>query len=125
MKRGCERACWANLPNIFAHSRRPSELCFSALVEELNLLIFRASALRAIENGANFLAEGFLFSVATALIIGETWRSSRNQSKQRSDVNGSIEELRIQMRELVERLQAREEDAAEERRQYVSPRLPI
>jgi len=71
------------------------------------------------ENGANFLAEGFLFSVATALIIGEAWRSSRNQSKQRSDVNDSIEELRIQMRELVERLRTREEDAAEDRRQYV------
>jgi len=76
------------------------------------------SEARAIENGANFLAEGFLFSVATALIFSETWRSSRNQSKQRSDVNDSIEELRIQMRELAERLRTREEDAAEERRQY-------
>lgn len=81
-------------------------------------------ALRAIENGANFLAEGFLFSVATALIISETWRSSRSQSKQRSDVNDSIEELRTRVHELGERLRTREEVAAEERQQYASPISP-
>jgi len=74
------------------------------------------SETRAIENGSNFLAEGFLFSVATALILGETWRSSRSQSKQRSDVNDSIEELRIRVRELSEHLRIWEETMTEERR---------
>jgi optic atrophy 3 protein len=77
-------------------------------------------ALRAIESGANFLAEGFLFSVAAALIVSETWRSSRSQSKQRSDVKDSIEELRTRVHELGERLRTREEVAAEERQQYVT-----
>jgi len=76
------------------------------------------SETRAIENGANFLAEGFLFSVAAALIIGDTWRSSRSQSKQRSDVNDSIEELRTRVHELDERLRTREEAAAEELQRY-------
>jgi hypothetical protein len=35
-------------------------------------------------------------------------------------VNDSIEELQIQVRELLERFRTREEDAAEERRQYVT-----
>ncbi len=76
--------------------------------------------LRAIENGANFLAEGFLFSVAAGLIIGETWRSSRSQSKQRTDVNDSIEELQIRVRELNERLRTWEEAASEERQRCVT-----
>jgi hypothetical protein len=76
-------------------------------------------ALRAIENGANFLAEGFLFSVAVALIIGETWRSSRSQSKQRSDVNDSIEELQTRVRELSARLQTWEEVSVEAQQRYI------
>jgi len=76
------------------------------------------SEARAIENGANFLAEGFLFSVAAGLIIGETWRSSRSQSKQRSDVNDSIEELHIRVRELNERLRTWEVAASEERQRH-------
>jgi hypothetical protein len=76
--------------------------------------------LRAIENGANFLAEGFLFSVAAGLIIGETWRSSRSQSKQRTGVNDSIEELQIRVRELNERLRIWEEVASEERQRCVT-----
>ncbi|KAJ7572547.1 OPA3-domain-containing protein [Mycena floridula] len=55
---------------------------------------------RAIENGANALAEGFLFSVAAALIIGETWRSSRNQSKRRDNVDDQLEDLASQLRDL-------------------------
>jgi optic atrophy 3 protein len=75
--------------------------------------------LRAIENGANFLAEGFLFSVAAALIISETWRSSRSQSKQRSDVNDSIEELQTRVRELNARLQRWEEVSVEEQQRCI------
>ncbi|KAF9228907.1 OPA3-domain-containing protein [Gyrodon lividus] len=51
------------------------------------------SETRAIENGANALAEGFLFTVAALLIVGETYRSSRNQSKRRDDVDDQLEEL--------------------------------
>ncbi|KAJ7125314.1 OPA3-domain-containing protein [Mycena epipterygia] len=51
------------------------------------------SETRAIENGANALAEGFLFSVAAALILGEAWRSSRSQAKRRDAVDEGMEDL--------------------------------
>lgn len=48
---------------------------------------------RAIQNGANALAEGFLFSVAAGLIIAETYRTSRSNTKRREDVDDRIEDL--------------------------------
>ena len=59
---------------------------------------------RAIENGANTIAEGFLFSVAAALIIGESWRSSRNQSKRRDSVDDQLDELGTKVTELSARV---------------------
>lgn len=76
------------------------------------------STLRAIENGANALAEGFLFSVAALLILGETWRTSRNQSKRRDDVDERIEELSTNVTSLTQRLERIQEslgDLDEER----------
>ncbi|KAF8635643.1 hypothetical protein AX15_000278 [Amanita polypyramis BW_CC] len=62
------------------------------------------SEVRAVESGANMLAEGFLFSVAASLIIGETWRSSRNESKRRENINEQLEELGTRMTELSTRV---------------------
>ena len=82
-----------------------SDLCqklgisLSGLLSTYVLLMFDASN-RAIENGANALAEGFLFSVAATLIIGETWRTSRNQSKRRDSVDDQIDELQTKVQEL-------------------------
>ena len=59
---------------------------------------------RAIENGANLLAEGFLFSVAAALIIGETWRSSRSNAKRRDSVDDQLEDLGLRVAELTTRV---------------------
>ncbi|KAH8101981.1 OPA3-domain-containing protein [Phellopilus nigrolimitatus] len=79
------------------------------------------SEARAIENGANAIAEGFLFSVAAVLIVGETWRSSRSQAKRRDTVDDQIEDLagRIQgVGDAVKELEARFEErwAAEKQR---------
>ena len=75
---------------------------------------------RAIDSGANALAEGFLFSVAAALIIGESWRSSRNQSKRRDDVDDKLEDLDSRISEATTRLDGLvsqiEERLEEERR---------
>jgi len=62
------------------------------------------SETRAIENGANALAEGFLFTVAAGLIIGETWRSSRNQSKRRDTVDDTLDDLGSKVLELTTRV---------------------
>ncbi|TFL07889.1 OPA3-domain-containing protein [Pterulicium gracile] len=62
------------------------------------------SETRAIETGANFIAEGFLFSVALALIAGENWRSARNQSKRRDTVDDQLEDLGTTVQELSTRV---------------------
>jgi len=62
------------------------------------------SEARAIENGANTLAEGFLFGVAALLIVGEAWRSSRSQSKRRDSVDDQLEELSAQLQALTTRV---------------------
>lgn len=80
-------------------------------------------AYRAIENGANFLAEGFLFTVAAGLIIGETWRSSRSSSKQRDDVNVKLEELQKKLVDVTKWMEDAEERYVEEQRKYVHSRL--
>ena len=46
-----------------------------------------------------------MFSVAALLILGETWRTSRNQSKRRDDVDEKMEELSTNVASLTERLE--------------------
>ena len=83
---------------------------------------------RAIENGANAIAEGFLFSVATALIIGESWRSSRSQSKRRDDVDDQLDALGTKIVDLTTRVDNLagkwETDLREERQKSVPRSLP-
>jgi len=82
------------------------------------------SETRAIENGANFIAEGFLFTVAAGLILGETWRTSRNQSKRRDDVDDQLDALGTKVVELSSRLDAAtkqwQNELDEERAKYIS-----
>ncbi|KAH9173069.1 OPA3-domain-containing protein [Lactarius sanguifluus] len=73
------------------------------------------SETRAIENGANFIAEGFLFAVAAALVVGESWRSSRSETRRRADVGDALESLQVRVGELAERLERWEDTSAEER----------
>ncbi|KAI6037381.1 optic atrophy 3 protein-domain-containing protein [Pisolithus microcarpus] len=73
---------------------------------------------RAIENGANALAEGFLFAVAAALILGESFRTSRAQSKRRDDVDDRLDELATSissLRDAVEQLRQTQQELEEER----------
>jgi hypothetical protein len=42
---------------------------YLALLKNIFILYYRA-----IEAGANFLSEAFIFSVAASIIIAETWR---------------------------------------------------
>jgi optic atrophy 3 protein len=74
---------------------------------------------RAIENGANFIAESFLFGVAAALVIGETWRSSRNQSRRRDDVDDRLDDLAVRVEAAEARAVAVEEYWQGERQRSV------
>jgi hypothetical protein len=51
------------------------------------------SEAKAIETGANFISETFLFSVAAALILFESWRSRRKASSRREDVKERLDDL--------------------------------
>ncbi|KAF8508293.1 optic atrophy 3 protein-domain-containing protein, partial [Gautieria morchelliformis] len=60
------------------------------------------SETRAIDNGANFIAESFLFFVAASLIFAESWRSSSKESKRRESVADQLEELTNELHRLSE-----------------------
>lgn len=51
------------------------------------------SEAKAIESGANFISEGFLFAVGGGLIIFESLRSRRKETSRREDVATRINEL--------------------------------
>lgn len=51
------------------------------------------SEAKAIDSGANFISEAFLFLVAGGLIVFESWRSRRKETSRREDVAGRITEL--------------------------------
>lgn len=51
------------------------------------------SEAKAIESGANFISEGFLFLVGASVILFESWRSRRKETSRRLDVAEKINEL--------------------------------
>ncbi|KAF2400443.1 hypothetical protein EJ06DRAFT_462172, partial [Trichodelitschia bisporula] len=51
------------------------------------------SEAKAIESGANFISETFLFMVAGSIIVFESVRSRRKESNRQGDVNERLEEL--------------------------------
>jgi len=84
--------------------RSEVKLRTNILGEPLSSHIRPLSEAKAIENGANTLAEGFLFAVAAALILGESFRTSRNQSKRRDSVDDQLDELGTKITELSARV---------------------
>jgi len=59
---------------------------------------------KAVTNGANALAEGFLFALAAALILGESYRGSRSRAKQRDRTEEGLEELSMVTKALAEKI---------------------
>ncbi|PWN94300.1 hypothetical protein FA10DRAFT_264840 [Acaromyces ingoldii] len=59
---------------------------------------------KAVANGANALAEGFLFVLAAALILGESYRGSRSRAKQRDRTEEGLHELTLLVRALSEKV---------------------
>lgn len=51
------------------------------------------SEAKAIDAGASFISEAFLFTVAASLILLETWRSRRKESNRRDDVDERLNDL--------------------------------
>lgn len=60
---------------------------------------------RAIQNGATTLAETFLFFVGAGLIVGESVRSSRKDTRRRDQVQDRLETLEEEVKRLSEQLE--------------------
>lgn len=60
---------------------------------------------KAIELGANFFSEAFIFAVAAGLIVWDTWRSRKKESARRDDVAERLADLEAE----VERLRSKYE----------------
>ncbi|KIW07560.1 uncharacterized protein PV09_01516 [Verruconis gallopava] len=80
---------------------------------------------KAIETGANFIAEAFLFLVAGGLILAESWRRDRKEKKQDAEVNDALliaEREREEMKQKLELLQAEIEALMDNKRPFDSVR---
>jgi len=64
------------------------------------------SETKAIQNGANSLAEGFLFAVAAGLILGETYRGARKDANRRDLVDEQLGELSQKIATVNERIES-------------------
>ncbi|KAF2634949.1 hypothetical protein P280DRAFT_511547 [Massarina eburnea CBS 473.64] len=53
---------------------------------------------KAIETGANFISEAFIFSVAVGVIVVEQWRQRRKAQNQRDDIREDLEELQVELK---------------------------
>ncbi|CAO3677669.1 unnamed protein product [Umbelopsis ramanniana] len=60
---------------------------------------------KAIEAGANFLSESFIFGVAATIILAENWRSRVSARDRRNLVDDSLEKLETETNTLRESIQ--------------------
>jgi len=90
------------------------------------------SEAKAIDSGATFISEAFLFMVAGGLIVFESWRSRRKETSRREDVAERLKELEesekaarlgmIALEEELLRLQAKLEKTSPKNFKRVLPR---
>lgn len=62
------------------------------------------SEAKAIEMGANFVAEAFIFAVGISVIVFEQWRQRRKARNQRDDIREDVEELKEDFKSVREEL---------------------
>jgi hypothetical protein len=68
------------------------------------------SETKAIEMGANFAAEAFIFMVGIGVIVFEQWRQRRKARNQRDDIREDLEEVQAELKSVkaeLEELKAR------------------
>ncbi|KAH9813071.1 optic atrophy 3 protein-domain-containing protein [Melampsora americana] len=69
----------------------------SGIFSKIQPTIRPLSDTKAIQNGANFLSEAFLFTVALGLIVGENLRGRIQTANRRDKINERLEELEQSM----------------------------
>ncbi|PYH90602.1 hypothetical protein BO71DRAFT_402073 [Aspergillus ellipticus CBS 707.79] len=73
---------------------------------------------KAIESGATFISETFLFLVAGGLIVFESWRSRRKETTRREDVEARLAELEQSERAAREALLALEKELLQQKAKH-------
>lgn len=66
--------------------------------ERLKPRIRPLSEQKAIETGANFVAETFIFAVGIGVIVFEQWRQRRKAKNARDDIRENLEELQNELK---------------------------
>lgn len=74
---------------------------------------------KAIETGANFVAETFIFAVGISVIVFEQWRQRRKAKNARDDIREDLEELQIELKTVkseLEELRKKQPDPVQQRK---------
>ena len=79
------------------------------------------SEAKAIDSGATFISETFLFSVALSTIIFESWRQRRKEATRRGDVTDRLKELEEKERAQEARLEELQHEIEVLRKAGASP----
>jgi hypothetical protein len=66
--------------------------------EKTRLRIRPLSEQKAIEMGANFVAETFIFAVGIGVILVEQWRQRRKARNERDDIREDLEEVQAELK---------------------------
>lgn len=64
------------------------------------------SETKAIEMGANFVAEAFIFSVGIGVIVFEQWRQRRKARNQRDDIREDIDDIKEEFKSIRAEIEA-------------------
>jgi hypothetical protein len=73
---------------------------------------------KAIETGANFVAETFIFAVGISVIVFEQWRQRRKARNARDDIREDLDELQTELKAVkaeLEEMKARHPESVSER----------
>lgn len=60
---------------------------------------------KAIETGANFVSETFIFAVGISVIVFEQWRQRRKAQNARDDIREDLEELQVELKTVKKELE--------------------
>ncbi|CAO3650202.1 unnamed protein product [Cunninghamella echinulata] len=60
---------------------------------------------KAIESGATFLSESFVFGVGVSIILAENWRAHNKDKNRRNYVDDALEDLEAKNNEMEEKLE--------------------
>lgn len=98
-----------------ALSEKEKEAIRKKIEERTKPRIRPLSEQKAIETGANFVAETFIFAVGIGVIVFEQWRQRRKARNARDDIREDLEELQVELKAVkteLEELKARHPEPA-------------